>query len=88
MRHTVGSVGWLLPWRQSCHAIKLAEEKPGREMPTDVPRVDFLSEFLSALTDISFLPDFVVIIIITYWLPPLETVIASGDSLFIPPDAP
>lgn len=59
-----------------CH--ELAEDEPGRQMSTGVldVRDGFPVWVPGAVTDISFLTDFVVITLITFWCPPRETFIA------------
>lgn len=67
-----------------CH--ELAEDEPGRQMSTGVldVRDGFPVWVPGAVTDISFLTEFVVISVITFWCPPLETFIASWVILLIP----
>lgn len=75
--------------RQGCHELELAEDEPGRQMSTGVLafRDGFPVWVSGAVTDISFLTDFVVITVITFWYPLLETFIASWVILLIPGNA-
>lgn len=74
---------WLLLMGQGCRIWSWLRKSQGTECPwTDVPRIDFLSEFLVVVTNFPYFTDFVISVIT--FLFPLETFIASWEILFIP----